>query len=208
MVAASAAYRLNMGAETGAEDGRSAVRWFKKRAGELGFDPGKLVVGGGSAGGYIACAVATDFGPDEKADDLSVPLTPAGIVGFNPAVGRGLTTRRARPDGTTRPAVDLGGPFAKLRKGAPPAIMFYGTRDRLLEGGRAFCEKSISLGSRNELWTAEGEGHAFFNSAPWKQLTMQKADEFLVSLGLLEGKPTIEIPAGTTAKLEKALTPK
>jgi len=207
MVAASAAYRLNMGGPTGVKDGRSAVRWFKKHAGELGFDPAKLVVGGGSAGGHIAFAVATNVGLDDKADDLSIPLTVVALLGFNPGLGRhsDLTAKPSNPGSPARAFFECSEPIAKLRKGAPPAIMFYGTEDSLMEGGKAFCEKSIALGTLNELWTAEGMDHAFFNSAPWKQLTLQKADEFLVSLGLLGGKPTIEIPPGTTVKLEKAL---
>lgn len=38
---------------------------------------------------------------------------------------------------------------------------------------------------------AEGEGHAFFNSQPWADITLTAADRFLKGLGCLEGEPTL-----------------
>ena len=45
-----------------------------------------------------------------------------------------------------------------------------------------------------ELFTAEGQPHGFFHKSPWKERTLQRADEFLVTLGYLQGKATIAIP--------------
>jgi hypothetical protein len=42
------------------------------------------------------------------------------------------------------------------------------------------------------LWIADKMGHGFFNNQPWHDATTRKADEFLVSLGYLEGPPSIK----------------
>jgi hypothetical protein len=36
------------------------------------------------------------------------------------------------------------------------------------------------------MFTAEGQGHGFFNRPPWKERTIARMDEFLASLGYLE----------------------
>ena len=40
----------------------------------------------------------------------------------------------------------------------------------------------------------EKQPHGFFNRSPWLEKTLYRADEFLVSLGYLQGEPTIKIP--------------
>lgn len=44
--------------------------------------------------------------------------------------------------------------------------------------------------------TADKLGHGFFNRPPWIEVTTQKADEFLTSLGYLQGPPTLKLPEG------------
>src|SRR5580658_9424929 len=55
-------------------------------------------------------------------------------------------------------------------------------------------QRSKELGQRSEMFTAEKQPHAFFHKSPWKEKTLQRADEFLVSLGYLQGKATIKVP--------------
>jgi acetyl esterase/lipase len=99
----------------------------------------------------------------------------------------------------------------KLAGDGPPAILFFGTDDPLIEMGREFARESIALGNRVEFYTAEGKKHGFFNqpdygvgAAPWYELTLWQADTFLTSLGYLEGPPTIKRPEGSAA-LKKEL---
>ena len=53
------------------------------------------------------------------------------------------------------------------------------------------------------MWTAEGQGHSFFNKQPWLDLTIAAADKFLVGRGLMKGSGTLAPPAGGE-KLVKA----
>jgi acetyl esterase/lipase len=85
-------------------------------------------------------------------------------------------------------------PTLHLEKNSPPTILFFGTADRLKVMGDEFMEKSKKLGHRAEMFTAEGQGHRFFNRQPWLERTTQRMDEFLVSLGYLRAKATGEKP--------------
>jgi acetyl esterase len=98
MVAFSVQYRLT--AQPGVtvvecvKDARSAFRWVKTQAGELGVDVKRIAAGGGSAGGHLAAGLVTLGAFDDEKDDRSVVIDPVALVLFNPAVK--LDFERAR----------------------------------------------------------------------------------------------------------------
>ena len=212
LVAASAEYRIgnkhHTPPERCAEDAKSAIRWLRMNAGRLGIDPGRVIAGGGSAGGTIAAFAAynTTFEPDSE--DMSVSSKPDALVLYNPALG--FPDTAGAPPEKQEQAKKLG-PFIrnwKVTAGGPPAILFFGTEDQLGFGGREFVKAMKAAGERAELYTAAGQGHGFFNDnrgTPWHALVVLQTDRFLASLGYLKGQPTITLPEGTTAKLEQAL---
>lgn len=173
-----------------AEDARSAMRWVKGHAAELGIAPGKVIASGGSAGGTLSLLVARPSGPDAKDDDTGISPRPCAMVLFNPAVGERVL--RVIGEGGAEQAM-INAQVSALntpQTDEPPAIMFFGTEDReFLEVSRDFCRRARAQGLRCEVWTAEGMPHGFFNRPPWHEATMRKADEFLVSLGYLQGPP-------------------
>ena len=187
-----------------AEDARSAMRWVKGHAAELGIAPDKVIASGGSAGGTLSFLVAREKGPDAKDDDLRISPRPAAMVLFNPAVGDHVLEVIGR-GGQEQAAVNaqiiaLDTP----QKNEPPVLMFYGTQDRFLVVAREFHRKAQDLDQRCEVWIAEKMGHGFFNNQPWHDATLRQADEFLVSLGYLKGAPTIkENPAATLTRIGK-----
>lgn len=187
-----------------AEDARSAMRWVKGHASELGIAPEKVIASGGSAGGTLSFLVAREKGPDAKDDDLRLSPRPAAMVLFNPAVGEHVLEVIGR-GGQEQAAVNsqiiaLDTP----QENEPPVIMFYGTQDRFLVVAREFNRKARDLDRRCEVWIADKMGHGFFNNQPWHDATLRKADEFLVSLGHLKGAPTIkENPAATLTLVGK-----
>ena len=93
MWAAAAEYRVkNQHGTTPVEcvkDGKSAVRYIRVHANELGVDPEKLAAGGGSAGGHVAAATATVTAFDEEGKDASVSAVPQALVLFNPVYDNG-----------------------------------------------------------------------------------------------------------------------
>jgi acetyl esterase/lipase len=201
LVAARADYRVKsrhgVTPKEGVEDARSAVRWLRQNAGMLGLDPDRLVAAGGSAGGHLAACTALGPGPEpgEKAD---VSARPSALVLFNPVLHfvPELLPRLGNDAALGRAL----SPTLHLAKGSPPTLLFYGTADRLLKQGEEFMGHAKELGHRAELYTAQGQGHGFFNRSPWQEKTLRRTDEFLVSLGYLTGPPTIEVPDAPAGK--------
>lgn len=165
-------------------DAKSAIRWFKQHAGELGVDPKRIIAGGGSAGGHISLIATTNPGLNDPKDPEGFDTSVAAYVLFNPA----LTATDA-----SDPEVDF---LQTIKPEMPPAIAFFGTKDGWLKGwDPAFAKWSALKGANVEVQYAEGQGHAFFNSQPWADLTLAAADRFLTKLGFLEGEPTLAAPA-------------
>ncbi len=174
------------------EDAKSAMRWLRGRAGEFGVNPQKIISSGGSAGGHLGAAVALLDGFNSP-DDAKISCVPNAMVLFNPAlnladVGRGITNAAGENIST---AIS---PTAFLKSEAPPAVIFFGTADRLKAHGDEYLAKAKPLGVRVEMFTAAGQPHGFFNRSPWTEATTVQADRFLESLGYLKGEPTIKLP--------------
>lgn len=207
LVAASADYRIKSIHKTEpdkcVEDAKSAVRWLRQHAAELGIDPDKVIASGGSAGGHIAACTALVTAYDAETDPKGISAVPNAMVLFNPALN--IEELKLKRDAN---AADLAmfkaiTPNHFIKAGTPPAIMFFGTNDKLKEGADQYLAKAKASGVRTELWTAADQAHGFFNRAPYAQLTTQKADEFLASLGYLKGAPTVKVPQGAPALAEE-----
>jgi len=208
MVAASAEYRIRTKHDTGPEkiieDAKSAVRWLRLNARSLGIDPNRIVAGGGSAGGTCAAYTAYSTTYEPEGEDTSVSSKPDALVLYNPALGFGSDRSQVTPEQVK--TLDSFLNAWKVTKGGPPAILFFGTEDALLERARVFVQQMKAAGNRAELYTAAGEKHGFFNDrggAPWHALVLNETDLFLSSLGYLTGKPTIPPPADPKAVLKK-----
>ncbi len=200
MVALAADYRVKSRDHTTpkecVKDGKSAVRWIRQHAGELGIDPDKVAAGGGSAGGHVAAATGTTTGFEEKGESLTVSSRPAALVLFNPVVDNG-------PAGYGHDRVkDYWREFSPLHNisvETPPTVVFLGTNDKLIPVETAKKYKSImeKKGRRCDLHLYEGQPHGFFNerNREYYTKTVIAMDRFLASLGYLDGEPTLTVPA-------------
>ncbi len=161
-------------------DAKSAIRWMKQHAAELGIDPQRLITGGGSAGGHIAVLATTTPELNDPNDPPGFDTGVAAYLLFNPAF---------QPDDHTDAAIDV---FQHLTADLPPAIFFFGDGDlKFKPGGDAVFERFKALGrTGSEFWIAKGQKHGFFNRPPWQNMTMGQADRFLVKQGLLTGSGT------------------
>lgn len=190
MVAISVQYRLTSQAgvkiEDCVKDARSAFRWVTSHAMELGIDPAKIAAGGGSAGGHLAAALVTLDSINDAADDLKVPIKPAALVLFNPAVR--LDFPKARENRSAAEFADMMklSPYHSLKAGHPPTIIFHGSTDRTvpIETVQDYAAKVKELGGTCELSVFEGRDHAFFNKEPDVWETLKQADAFLQKQGL------------------------
>lgn len=192
MVAARADYRVKsrqgVNPDRCVEDAKSAVRWLRANAPRLGIDPDRIVASGGSAGGHIAACTALTEGLDAEGEDRSVSSRPNALVLFNPVLRfHGVPALMKRIDGDEAIGKAIS-PTLHVSKGTPPTLLFFGTADELLGQGEEYMSRMKESGARAEMFTAEGEGHGFFNRPPGLQRTTARMDEFLTSLGYLESE--------------------
>jgi len=178
-------------------DARSAVRWIRTHADQLGVDPNRIAAAGGSAGGHIAACTAFIDEFDEKSEDQSISARPNALILFNPAlVLAPIEGFDAKGFGTRVPEERLGtnpkniSPAHHIAKDAPPTIIFHGTQDTTVpfDSAEAFTKIMKDFGNRCELKAYDGQKHGFFNNERFKSETLNQADAFLVSLGWLERK--------------------
>jgi acetyl esterase/lipase len=171
------------------QDGKSAFRWIRIHARELGINPDKLAAGGGSAGGHVAAATGTVSGLNEKGEDTSISCCPNALVLFNPVFDNS-------PDGYGHNRVaaywEAFSPLHNIDQNTPPTIVFLGTEDKLIPVKTAKKYKHLmeKAGRRCDLHLYEDQPHGFFNSARYYE-TVFEADKFLCSLGYLKGEPTL-----------------
>ncbi len=174
-------------------DARSALRWIRLNAADLGVDPDRIVAAGGSAGAQIALSAAMLDGFDDSGDDASISCLPNALLLFNPILD---TTRKGAelekfPDKKQAKAAS---PIHHCKKRLPPMMLFHGTADRVVpyELSRKFVSKMRWRGNDCRLTTYEGCGHGFFNfnvDAGLYELTLNAADAFLVDRGFLPPPP-------------------
>ncbi len=184
------------------KDAKSAVRWVRGHASELGIDPEKIVASGGSAGGHIAACtgVLTEF--DEPNEDHAVSSRPNAMVLFNPAV----SFKSGKLEADKKRAEELAGrtgvppeqisPAEHVAKDLPPTLILIGTKDFLIDGNHEFVDKMKAAGNRCELDLYDGREHGFFNYGRGNnrdfRATTASMDRFLASLGYVQGAPSVE----------------
>jgi acetyl esterase/lipase len=175
-------------------DGRAAVRWVQEHAAELGLDPAKLIVAGGSAGGHVAAWTAIT-GPGPAADDSAPATMPAALVLINPVTDTTDTGYGGPKRFGNKPARALAASVPdQMQARMPPTLVFHATGDATVPYANsvAFRDKLVATGNRCELVAFEGLGHSYFSSkfgeagkAAYAK-TIADTAAFLLSLGLIE----------------------
>jgi acetyl esterase len=206
MVAIVADYRVKnrhgVPAKDCVSDAKSAIRWVRENASELGIDSNRIASGGGSAGGHLAAACATLPKFDDENENKSISSKPNALVLFNP----GLIF--APIDGEKKWNEKMAGlekrlgtepvnmsPYHNMVGKLPPTIIFHGTDDKSVPfiTVELFTEKMHEFDNECTLVAYKGEGHGFFNYGRNSNAafvdTVHKMDEFLVSLGYLKAPP-------------------
>jgi acetyl esterase/lipase len=178
-------------------DAKSAMRWVRAHAAELGVDPQRIAAAGGSAGGHLAAFTSMVEGMDDPADDMKISPKANALVLFNPVFDNG-------PDGGYG-AARVGDRFKEFSPAhnitatVPPTVVFLGGKDNLISLAvlERFKAGMVKAGVRCDTHVYEGQPHGFFNKDPYKTATLIEADKFLASLGWLKGEPTLTQPDST-----------
>lgn len=180
-------------------DAKSAVRWLRQHADELGIDPTRIVAAGGSSGGHIALSAAVFEQFDERTENLAVSSKPNALVLFNPAVD----TTHSKPDvwkerfgARGQEASPAHHPLTSL----PPTLILHGRKDALVPfvDVEGYCTRAVQSGRACKLVAYEGAEHGFFNpqngGGQWYRETLLEVDRFLTALGYLPGPAPSSIP--------------
>lgn len=209
MVAISADYRVASRQQAKVvdcvRDAKSAIRWVREHAEQLGVDPNRIVASGGSAGGHLAAAVGTVPGYDEEGEQTAVSSAPNAMVLFNPALAlaeapgvKAAEDDRRVASMRERTGVDPKelSPLHHVRAGLPPTLILIGDKDFLLDGCQAYVKAAKEAGCQCTLDLYANQAHGFFNPRNGQTemffKTLVSTDRFLASLGYLTGEPTVD----------------
>ena len=176
------------------KDAKSAMRYIKEHANTYSIDTLKIVAAGGSAGGHLAAATALIEDYNEATDNRSISCKPNALVLFNPVIDNGPGGYGYQRIGDSYKSFS---PIHNIKKGAPPTILFLGTKDIYIpvETLKYYQTVMNKVGSRCELILYEGKEHGFFNYNKFENYkkTVSEADAFLQSIGYLKDTPKIVI---------------
>ncbi|WP_236791805.1 alpha/beta hydrolase [Amycolatopsis sp. GM8] len=142
------------------EDCYAAVSWAVSNAGELGVDPSKIAIGGGSAGAALVAAVALMSrdrgGPAIAGQVLNIPAVDSGCSTESMrlfAEGYVMTRRNALEmwEMYLASQADAYEPYASPvhasdLSGLPPALVLLGDYDPLRDEGIAYARRLIDEG--------------------------------------------------------------
>lgn len=172
------------------QDAKSAMRWVRAHASELGIDPERIGAMGASAGGQLAAFLGTMDGCDDPADDRSIPARAQAMLLLNPVLhnGPGPLSYGAKRTGAD---YRLYSPFHNVTPDDAPALVCVGSEDRLVPVAmiEAFAAEMTAAGVRCTVRIYPGQAHSFFAPAnaggKYLRLTLAAQDEFLTQLGWL-----------------------
>lgn len=198
-------------------DCKSAIRYIREHAAELGVDTDKIIVMGDSAGGHLASCLSTIDGFDDPTDDLKISAKPNAMVLYNPLsdfttsvfmnriIGGAALDKKPAPESLipTNEQTELAkklSPLFNVYKNQPPTLLIHGTDDTVIlpEQSVKFTEAMKKAGNSCKLILLPETTHAFV-CANWKApeevvvSAIREADKFLISLGFLKGEPTLVI---------------
>lgn len=199
IVAFVAEYRVRKRNQTtpfdAVEDAKSAIRWVRDHASELGVDPERIIAAGGSAGGHLAASTGVIDGFEAVDEDLDISSVPNAMILFNPVLdttekgyGMSLVGEARKTDVSITHHV---------KPGVVPTLLMHGTSDKVVpyENAERFAALMNVAGNRCDLITYEGFGHGFFNGRffrPKKKDTtnfdrsIENCFSFLHSLGYVD----------------------
>ncbi len=142
------------------KDGRSAIRYVREHAAELGIDPEKIIGSGGSAGGHVAVSTALFNSVDEMSDNQKVSAIPDALVLYYPVIDTSAGGYGQKKIGERWKELS---PVHNVKSNLPPTIVFHGTGDIVtpFKGAESFQKHSLALGNLCELVTHKDGRHGY-----------------------------------------------
>lgn len=168
-------------------DAKSALRWIRSHADELGIDPDKIVATGGSAGGHLAAACAILPSLNEKGEDTSVSCKPNALILISP-----VFDNSPKGYGQYHKAIKEHwkefSPLHNISEKIPPTIIFVGDKEPKhlpVETAKKFQDKAKEKGSQCEVFVLKGATH-YKKTKEHGILIRREQEKFLKSLGFIK----------------------
>jgi acetyl esterase/lipase len=170
-------------------DARSALRWLRQHATELGLDTARIVATGNSAGGHLAVATALATGQDEATDDRRYSPRPNAVVA-NAGVYDLTTPANAwiAKDLKDKAQVRRISPVHLVRPALPPMLLLHGTEDGNvpIATAEAFRTAAAAAGNRVELESLPGAGHFIWFDRRFGKQVWDRRNAYLLQLGFVD----------------------
>jgi acetyl esterase/lipase len=164
-------------------DARSAARYLRAHAAELGIDPNRIVAGGRSAGGHLAIGTAMFDGVDEAGEDTSISCIPNAVICCSAVLD---TSEHGYGRDTIGERWQELSPLLHVRPGLPPTLVLHGMRDTItpVAGAKAFADAMTKAGNKCELMLHERGNHSYMmRTQPLFEEAMRQTADFLAKYG-------------------------
>ena len=142
------------------DDAAEAVAWVFRHASDYGGDPGKIVVTGHSAGGYLGMLLCLDkswlaaYDTDADSVLMYVPFSGQAVTHYNVRKMQGLTPLQV--------TVDEYAPIRWVRPDCPPLVLICGDRELEIYGRydeNQYLARLMKLTCHRETYLYELDGH-------------------------------------------------
>ncbi len=196
-VVASIEYRLSGEARFPAavQDVKTSIRWLRSKSTELGIDPARVLLWGGSAGGQLAALAATSCNveplapvflkegkPDpesplfKQSDCVQGLVTWYGVFDFSGPLSDLAQRQASSPAGRylgcalaeCASVAALASATTHLDKNDPPALLIHGELDKVVPAAQStlFEQAARAKGVKVGLLMIKGVDHSFIGSEP------------------------------------------
>ncbi|MBD3393152.1 MAG: alpha/beta hydrolase fold domain-containing protein [Chitinivibrionales bacterium] len=140
-------------------DAKSAIRWTRENAGDLGINPDRIIAMGASAGGHLAATAAIVNGYENDGEDVSVSSVPNMLIMLWPVlditIGEGARFKRF-----THSAYDIS-PARHVHENTPPTLICVGSEDQFYDGDQVFINNANEYSFPLTVRVYEGGPHDF-----------------------------------------------
>lgn len=191
------------------EDCYAALRWLHAEAGSLGVDRDRIAIGGESAGGGLAAALALlarDRGEiplafqlliypmlDDRTGVTVEPSPMVGEFGWSRDSNRfGWASLIGREPGGADVSAYAAAARAENLAGLPPAYIAIGALDLFLEENIEYARRLMRAGVPTELHVYPGAYHGFQSLVPEARISKAFVRDYFAALTVALGAPKVD----------------